>query len=116
MEEEKREHKMKMKKMEKEMESVFDTKVKEKRNRLKESQKDLERKHENVRFIIFENFFKILFFKNFVKIHFQPTSNLKFSKNYAMSKIWPNWSSVGVSLKPKKPSGRRALKMIRSVF
>jgi len=47
MEEEKREHKMKMKKMEKEMESVFETKVKEKRNRLKESQKDLERKHEN---------------------------------------------------------------------
>ena len=52
MEEEKREHKMKMKKMEKEMESVFDTKVKEKRNRLKESQKDLERKHENVRFTL----------------------------------------------------------------
>ena len=61
MEEEKREHKMKMKKMEKEMESVFETKVKEKRNRLKESQKDLERKHENVRF--FFNF-KIFFLNN----------------------------------------------------
>merc|ERR1712106_636507 len=47
IDEERREHKLKMKKMEREMESVFETKVKEKQNRLKESQKDLERKHEN---------------------------------------------------------------------
>ena len=51
MEEEKREHKMKMKKMEKEMDSVFETKVREKRNKLKDSEKELERKHENVSFL-----------------------------------------------------------------
>ena len=62
MEEEKREHKMKMKKMEKEMESVFETKVKEKRNRLKESQKDLERKHENVSVTI-----QFVFLKKMIK-------------------------------------------------
>ncbi len=41
MEEEKREHAMKMKKMEAEMEQVFESKVKEKRQRLKESETDV---------------------------------------------------------------------------
>ncbi|CAG5080004.1 Oidioi.mRNA.OKI2018_I69.PAR.g9443.t3.cds [Oikopleura dioica] len=46
MNEEKREHRLKMKKMEKEMETVFDTKVNEKRNKLKQSEQELMRKHE----------------------------------------------------------------------
>ena len=48
IEEERREHKLKMKKMEREMETVFETKVKEKQNRLVDSEKELKRKHENV--------------------------------------------------------------------
>merc|ERR1712176_503362 len=47
MEEEKREHKMKMKKMEKEMENVFETKVKEKKQKLKDSEHELTQKHKN---------------------------------------------------------------------
>jgi len=47
IDEERREHKLKMKKMEREMESVFETKVKEKQNRLVDSEKELKRKHEN---------------------------------------------------------------------
>jgi len=47
IEEERREHKLKMKKMEREMETVFETKVKEKQNRLVDSEKELKRKHEN---------------------------------------------------------------------
>jgi len=46
MNEEKREHRLKMKKMEKEMETVFDTKVSEKRSKLKQSEQELMRKHE----------------------------------------------------------------------
>ena len=34
--------------MEREMETVFETKVKEKQNRLVDSEKELKRKHENV--------------------------------------------------------------------
>lgn len=41
MEEEKREHSMKMKKMEAEMEQVFESKVREKRQKLKESEADV---------------------------------------------------------------------------
>ena len=41
MEEEKRDHELKMKKMEAEMEQVFEMKVKEKRNKLKESEEDV---------------------------------------------------------------------------
>ena len=41
MEEEKRDHELKMKKMEAEMEQVFEMKVKEKRNKLKESEDDV---------------------------------------------------------------------------
>ena len=48
MDEEKREHKLKMKKMEKEMETVFETKVREKKNKLKESEDDLTQKHKQV--------------------------------------------------------------------
>ena len=40
MEEEKREHVLKMKKMEAEMEQVFETKVKEKKQKLKDSEID----------------------------------------------------------------------------
>ena len=48
MEEEKREHKVKMRKMEKEMEAVFETKVREKKEKLDQSEKDLIKKHELV--------------------------------------------------------------------
>lgn len=43
MEEEKKEHDMKMKKMEVEMEQVFEQKVKEKLNKLKESEEEVSR-------------------------------------------------------------------------
>ncbi|XP_005178859.1 protein peanut-like [Musca domestica] len=46
MEEEKREHELKMKKMEAEMEQVFDMKVKEKMQKLKDSEIELARRHE----------------------------------------------------------------------
>ncbi|XKL64276.1 hypothetical protein PGB90_004362 [Kerria lacca] len=49
MEEEKREHAMKMKKMEAEMEQVFESKVKEKKLKLKESEVDLQRRHEQMK-------------------------------------------------------------------
>ncbi|XP_055708610.1 septin-7 isoform X20 [Phlebotomus papatasi] len=46
MEEEKREHELKMKKMEAEMEQVFEMKVKEKKQKLKDSEIELTRRHE----------------------------------------------------------------------
>uniref|UniRef100_A0A182JXS3 Septin-type G domain-containing protein n=1 Tax=Anopheles christyi TaxID=43041 RepID=A0A182JXS3_9DIPT len=46
MEEEKREHESKMKKMEAEMEQVFEMKVKEKKQKLKDSEVELARRHE----------------------------------------------------------------------
>ena len=46
MEEEKREHELKMKKMEAEMEQVFEMKVKEKKQKLKDSELELTRRHE----------------------------------------------------------------------
>ncbi|KAG7281552.1 hypothetical protein CRUP_007586 [Coryphaenoides rupestris] len=49
MEEERREHVMKMKKMETEMEQVFDMKVKEKKQKLKDSEAELERRHEQMK-------------------------------------------------------------------
>ncbi|XP_019638330.1 PREDICTED: septin-7-like isoform X1 [Branchiostoma belcheri] len=49
MEEEKREHVAKMKKMEMEMEQVFEMKVKEKRQKLKDSEADLQRRHEQMK-------------------------------------------------------------------
>ena len=55
MEEEKREHKLKMKKMEKEMESVFETKVNEKKTKLKHSEAELIKKHDQV-FLISQNY------------------------------------------------------------
>ncbi|XP_037085296.1 LOW QUALITY PROTEIN: protein peanut-like [Pollicipes pollicipes] len=48
MEEEKREHERKVKKMESEMEHVFEMKVKEKENKLKESESDLHRREEQM--------------------------------------------------------------------
>ncbi|KAH8355331.1 hypothetical protein KR093_011184 [Drosophila rubida] len=49
MEEEKREHEQKMKKMEAEMEQVFDMKVKEKMQKLKDSELEMARRHEERR-------------------------------------------------------------------
>uniref|UniRef100_A0A8C1UZX0 Septin n=1 Tax=Cyprinus carpio TaxID=7962 RepID=A0A8C1UZX0_CYPCA len=49
MEEERREHVMKMKKMETEMEQVFEMKVKEKKQKLKDSEAELERRHEQMK-------------------------------------------------------------------
>lgn len=46
MEEEKRDHGSKMKKMEAEMEQVFEMKVKEKKQKLKDSEAELTRRHE----------------------------------------------------------------------
>ncbi|KAK0181715.1 hypothetical protein PV327_003976 [Microctonus hyperodae] len=49
LEEEKREHDNKMKKMEIEMEQVFEMKVREKKQKLKDSEADLQRRHEQMR-------------------------------------------------------------------
>ncbi|GFW18930.1 septin-7 [Trichonephila clavipes] len=49
LEEEKKEHENKMKRMEQEMEQVFELKVKEKRQKLKDSEADLQRRHEQIR-------------------------------------------------------------------
>ncbi|KAF8786147.1 Protein peanut like protein [Argiope bruennichi] len=49
LEEEKKEHENKMKRMEQEMEQVFELKVKEKRQKLKDSEQDLQRRHEQIR-------------------------------------------------------------------
>ncbi|EZA55852.1 septin-7 isoform X2 [Ooceraea biroi] len=49
LEEEKREHDNKMKKMELEMEQVFEMKVREKKQKLKDSEADLQRRHEQMR-------------------------------------------------------------------
>ncbi|XP_070574289.1 septin-7-like isoform X2 [Ptychodera flava] len=48
-EEEKKEHEMKMKKMESEMEQVFEMKVKEKRHKLKDSEIDFQRRYEQMK-------------------------------------------------------------------
>lgn len=49
MDEEKREHDLKMKKMEAEMEQVFEMKVREKKQKLKDSETELTRRHESTR-------------------------------------------------------------------
>ncbi|XP_052124955.1 septin-7 isoform X6 [Frankliniella occidentalis] len=49
MEEEKRDHDAKMKKMETEMEQVFEMKVKEKKQKLRDSESDLQRRHEQMK-------------------------------------------------------------------
>ncbi|ESO92812.1 hypothetical protein LOTGIDRAFT_120130 [Lottia gigantea] len=49
MAEEKRDHDLKMKKMEAEMEQVFEMKVKEKKNKLKESEADLQKRAEQMK-------------------------------------------------------------------
>ena len=59
MEEEKREHDSKMKKMEAEMEQVFEMKVKEKKQKLKDSELELTRRHDERKKVKFENQFKI---------------------------------------------------------
>ncbi|UYV67695.1 hypothetical protein LAZ67_5001638 [Cordylochernes scorpioides] len=49
MEEEKKEHDAKIKKMEQEMEQVFELKVREKMQKLKDSEADLQRRHEQMK-------------------------------------------------------------------
>ncbi|GCC18318.1 hypothetical protein chiPu_0017888 [Chiloscyllium punctatum] len=49
MEDERREHVAKMKKMETEMEQVFEMKVKEKKQKLKDSENELQRRHEQMK-------------------------------------------------------------------
>uniref|UniRef100_UPI00398F0A27 septin-7-like n=1 Tax=Pristiophorus japonicus TaxID=55135 RepID=UPI00398F0A27 len=49
MEEERREHVAKMKKMEMEMEQVFELKLKEKKQKLKDSENELQRRHEQMK-------------------------------------------------------------------
>eukprot|EP00064_Thunnus_orientalis_P005419 superscaffoldBa00000531_g5433 len=49
MEEERRDHVSKMKKMEQEMEQVFEMKVKEKLQKLKDSEAELQRRHEQMK-------------------------------------------------------------------
>lgn len=49
MEEERREHELKMKKMEVDMEQVFEMKVKEKKQKLRDSEADLQRRHEQMK-------------------------------------------------------------------
>uniref|UniRef100_A0A1B6DNI7 Septin-type G domain-containing protein n=1 Tax=Clastoptera arizonana TaxID=38151 RepID=A0A1B6DNI7_9HEMI len=49
MEEEKKEHDLKMKKMEKEMEHVFEMKVREKKEKLKESELEMQKRHEQMK-------------------------------------------------------------------
>ncbi|XP_042908002.1 septin-7 isoform X2 [Parasteatoda tepidariorum] len=49
LEEEKREQENKMKRMEQEMEQVFELKVREKRQKLKDSELDLQKRHEQIR-------------------------------------------------------------------
>lgn len=49
MDEEKKEHDLKMKKMEAEMEQVFEMKVREKKQKLKDSEAELTRRHESTR-------------------------------------------------------------------
>lgn len=61
MEEEKREHDQKMKKMEAEMEQVFEMKVKEKKQKLKDSEIELTRRHEERKKVIFNFFFLVQF-------------------------------------------------------
>lgn len=54
MEEEKREHESKMKKMEAEMEQVFEMKVKEKKQKLKDSELELTRRHDERKKVMFD--------------------------------------------------------------
>lgn len=56
MEEEKREHDSKMKKMEAEMEQVFEMKVKEKKQKLKDSELELTRRHEERKKVNYRKF------------------------------------------------------------
>lgn len=49
MEEERKEHEIKMKKMEQELEQVFEIKVKEKMQKLRESESDLQKRHEQMK-------------------------------------------------------------------
>ena len=49
IEEERRNHKLRMRQMETEMEQVFQLKVQEKRKRLKESEQELQRRHEQMK-------------------------------------------------------------------
>lgn len=73
MEEEKREHDQKMKKMEAEMEQVFEMKVKEKKQKLKDSEIELTRRHEERKKVIYRTFLfrSVLIFGLHFQMHFQ---------------------------------------------
>lgn len=58
LEEEKREHDNKMKKMETEMEQVFEMKVREKRQKLKDSEADVSKAHLFLAHVTFRSFIK----------------------------------------------------------
>jgi hypothetical protein len=79
-----------MKKMEKEMETVFDTKVNEKRSKLKQSEQELMRKHEQVT-LLFE----------LSKAHFS-----FFSKRKSTKLILQNLSSDDENSSESETSGR----------
>ena len=82
MEEERREHEMKMKKMEQEMEQVFEMKVKEKTQKLKDSEADVIARHLTAR--SFRRSFHALFFV-------VCSSSAATSKRCARSKL-KNWN------------------------
>lgn len=90
MEEEKREHESKMKKMEAEMEQVFEMKVKEKKQKLKDSELELTRRHEERK--------KVRLIK--LGISFVTHSNFRLS-----SFKFASWTSVVEHLIRKKSTG-----------
>lgn len=65
MEEEKRDHDAKMKKMETEMEQVFEMKVKEKKQKLRDSEADVSTCLSLVTVIFFQLYFLIVYFVSF---------------------------------------------------
>jgi len=85
-----------MKKMEKEMETVFDTKVSEKRSKLKQSEQELMRKHEQVTTIC--SIGNLLYF---------------LSKRKSTKLILPNWNSEDESLSVSETSGKSGKRAFR---
>lgn len=70
MEEERRDHEAKMKKMEQEMEQVFEMKVKEKTQKLKDSETDVIDTHALMIRFVFFYFFEIMFSSQINAVHF----------------------------------------------
>jgi hypothetical protein len=97
MEEEKREHDAKMKKMEAEMEQVFEMKVKEKKQKLKDSESELTRRHEERKKVTFTAKTKPSKFETSLKIKFIFFRLLNFK--------FVNWKNVVKHLNKKKLIG-----------